>query len=160
MKNLFVVFLILVWANGLSQSSSIHYKSNVRGSLTSGTVHSVKAIESTVVNVWTEAHTQTSTSYRNQTRPVVGVTTDSSVGIGFLAFTKRGITIFPNPTNQSFEVKSELEISKIMVFDLRGKLILEQRSNTSISSLNWAKGTYIISVFSGSNVTNTRLVKL
>jgi len=56
------------------------------------------------------------------------------------------ISVFPNPANQYIQFKSESSIEEVKMFDVTGKLVLEQKgdwiSNLDVSELS--EGTYVI----------------
>ncbi|MGV3695842.1 PQQ-dependent sugar dehydrogenase [Flavobacterium sp.] len=67
-------------------------------------------------------------------------------------FEKNGLSLYPNPANETVFIKNDLnlDLSKVELFDITGKLLLtqltEQAPEHSISIANLAKGMYIIAV--------------
>ncbi len=67
-------------------------------------------------------------------------------------FEKNGFSLYPNPTNDTFFIKSsnDVMVSKIELYDVTGKLLLSKKAETtsenSISVSNFAKGMYLVKV--------------
>jgi hypothetical protein len=68
-------------------------------------------------------------------------------------------TIYPNPVNSYFEVKSQYTIQKIVLSTADGKVISETENSTTVNTESLAKGMYLVSVFSDKDVFNTIIVK-
>lgn len=83
-----------------------------------------------------------------------------------VAFNKEAFSVYPNPTNSTFTIKSSngTEITKIELFDAAGKLVLSKENlHSNLQTLDVAtlsKGVYIVNVFGvdGSNFVS-KLVK-
>jgi hypothetical protein len=69
--------------------------------------------------------------------------------------------VFPNPTSDIWSISNEnLEISSVEVYDLNGKLVFTETSNStiiSINALNLKDGVYVSRLISSSG---TKIVKL
>ena len=58
--------------------------------------------------------------------------------------------IFPNPTKEYLNIKSDIKIDKIFIHDISGKLVFEKNINelnifkTKVNNLN--KGTYLLTI--------------
>lgn len=75
--------------------------------------------------------------------------------------TAMDFSIYPNPTQSEFNVKSTVEIDKIIVSDVLGKEILRvapNALNTTIQLNKHAKGVYLIKLISGENETVKKLI--
>ena len=69
-------------------------------------------------------------------------------------------TIYPNPTSEILNIKSEQKISRIEVYDISGKLLKSvdgKAKNVSVSSLN--KGMYLIKLYTENGVVNSKFIK-
>lgn len=83
------------------------------------------------------------------------------VGIDELA--NAGILVYPNPTNGVFTIYSTSELNgHLMVFDPRGKLILNQAVNKTINSVDlnaFSKGFYYLKLINNTQTINFSIVK-
>ncbi len=74
------------------------------------------------------------------------------------------ISIYPNPTNGVFYIKNRslINIDRIAIFDITGKLVLDQDFSTSsditINLEGYAKGMYFIDLLSDENVITSKLL--
>lgn len=100
-------------------------------------------------------------SYTNGTLTIEGLVTSI-----IEASNPISLSIFPNPAIQELRVKvagvSEDQVSKLVVYDLTGKLVDQQDfngSNTSLVVSNYPVGQYLIRVYSGQIVHNVKLIK-
>ena len=69
-------------------------------------------------------------------------------------------TLYPNPTSEILNIKSEQKISRIEVYDISGKLLKSvdgKDKNVSVSSLN--KGMYLIKLYTENGVVNSKFIK-
>lgn len=76
---------------------------------------------------------------------------------------KLKVRIFPNPARDLFQIQStgEGEAMKIQILDMTGRLIQEQRSNETLSTVdvsNLPNGIYLVKVFVGNASTVEKLV--
>lgn len=85
--------------------------------------------------------------------------------LGNSEFEKNGFSLYPNPANDLFFIKSPADVfaSKIELYDVTGKKILSQKvegtHETGISVSNLAKGTYVVTIeTTAGNRFNTKLV--
>ncbi|WP_310556759.1 T9SS type A sorting domain-containing protein [Flavobacterium sp.] len=75
---------------------------------------------------------------------------------------KTGVTLYPNPTNNSFTIKSDKNIELVKIYDITGKLlktILPQNKITQIDSSDLSKGEYLIEIKSDNIVKTEKLIK-
>jgi Secretion system C-terminal sorting domain/Regulator of chromosome condensation (RCC1) repeat len=73
-----------------------------------------------------------------------------------------GFSIYPNPTSSllNVEMVDGLELSKIQIVDLTGKIVLEQNQNLNILNVeNLANGLYIIQMYSENKSFTGKFVK-
>ncbi|MCL2074170.1 MAG: T9SS type A sorting domain-containing protein, partial [Marinilabiliaceae bacterium] len=72
-------------------------------------------------------------------------------------------TIYPNPTNNNFVIKSDEIIHSVNIYDLQGRLIFELNEINNISidikSSDWTKGVYIVLVKTDSGTFRYKLMK-
>ena len=80
-------------------------------------------------------------------------------------FELNGFSLYPNPTNDTFFIKSKTDVlaTKINLFDTTGKLILSKKleatPENSISVANFAKGMYVVTIeTTNGNRYNTKLI--
>jgi alpha-tubulin suppressor-like RCC1 family protein len=73
-----------------------------------------------------------------------------------------GFSIYPNPTNDkiNIELSDDLEISKIVITDITGKIVLDQNENLkTINVEDLSNGLYIIQLFSDQKIFQGKFVK-
>jgi hypothetical protein len=68
-------------------------------------------------------------------------------------------TLYPNPVNTYFEVKTKYAIQKIVLSTADGKVVSETDNSAVVNTDSLAKGLYQVSVFSDKGVFNTIIVK-
>ena len=69
-------------------------------------------------------------------------------------------SIYPNPSDGMFNISGE-NIESIEVYDITGKLVMQQNinaSNATIDLTNKAKGIYTLKSYNGNNVTVSKLI--
>jgi hypothetical protein len=77
---------------------------------------------------------------------IVGVGKDPN-SVKPMVSSKHSISVFPNPSQEQFNIQAEGQIGSIKVFDMMGRLILSQRIQNAKQILevgNWSKGIYIL----------------
>ena len=71
-----------------------------------------------------------------------------------------GLHLFPNPSKNIVQIKSNTKINKITVFDSLVKVILIQtQNNNEIDVENLSKGIYLIEVFSENEKKYRKFIK-
>lgn len=105
------------------------------------------------VVVWVENHTQgrvmQSKRFKVSDYYVVDVAEENVVN-----------SIYPNPSNGMFSISGE-DIESIEVYDITGKLVMQQNinaSNATIDLTNKAKGVYTLKSYNGNNVSVSKLI--
>jgi len=68
------------------------------------------------------------------------------------------ISIYPNPTSSVFSVNSSLDINKVALYDLTGKLILETKVSKNIDISQIPVGLYMINIKSIKGSTTKKLI--
>jgi len=63
-------------------------------------------------------------------------------------FLKSSITVAPNPFDDRIEIKSEIEIDSLEVYDLLGKKVITQKKSNSLNTSNLQGGIYLLKVIS------------
>jgi len=72
------------------------------------------------------------------------------------------VSVFPNPVTDMLYIQSDMVIDRVEVYDLRGRLMLEQRFDTNQVSLDLSslsEGVYILRIHTGDDVVIQRVVK-
>jgi aminopeptidase N len=85
---------------------------------------------------------------------------DNSLGIWELK--KDSIFIYPNPVTDLLQIRNMEEGSLIKITDMNGKIVFEQKSNSSnlfIETDKWAHGTYVIQVQGNQKQTKGKILK-
>ncbi|MFN7675052.1 GEVED domain-containing protein, partial [Flavobacterium sp.] len=97
--------------------------------------------------------------YRTHVGPDSTFTTNS---LGTIDFNEDLFEVFPNPTNSIINIKTKtgLELDKINIYNIEGKLIYSQVSNlTNVNLQNLSSGTYLIQAFSGDKIVTKKIIK-
>ncbi len=71
-------------------------------------------------------------------------------------------TIFPNPVRDILSISSEMEISSISIYDIRGNRIMVLRCDDSLCTVDVSglvRGTYIVSVFTATGSQAVKFIK-
>jgi hypothetical protein len=69
--------------------------------------------------------------------------------VGIEATSTSNFQVFPNPTSSTIQIKSQLSITELRIYDVAGKLLLNPNSSQVIEELNishLAKGLYVLVV--------------
>lgn len=77
-------------------------------------------------------------------------------------FDRNSVLIYPNPSKDKISVSSDSFITKIELFDLSGKKIIEKKNNSNETSLNISqltKGTYFIQITQGNIKQSKTIIK-
>ena len=75
---------------------------------------------------------------------------------------KTEINIFPNPTSNFINIKSEEVIKSIKIYDIKGSLIKTENNsdkNSKIDVSSFAKGSYVISIETNSGIETKKFIK-
>ena len=73
---------------------------------------------------------------------------------------KSAFTIFPNPTKNLLQIKSNSEIEKIRIIDSLGKILLVQtQNNTEINVEHLSKGIYMLEISTGDGKIFRKFIK-
>ncbi|MEO1032051.1 MAG: T9SS type A sorting domain-containing protein, partial [Bacteroidota bacterium] len=100
--------------------------------------------------------------------PGVQITNDaydcSEAGVdtlGITEITDSSILLYPNPASTSFRIKGLTTASHVRVYDVSGRLIIEeQRSDDNPIDLSaYDDGVYLVKITSGSATVTKRLIK-
>lgn len=83
--------------------------------------------------------------------------------VGVEDYEANRVGVYPNPTTGSVNVASTVEIQKVEVYDLNGRLMESAQVNANTASLNlssYANGIYFVKVFTADqNITVNKIVK-
>ncbi len=78
----------------------------------------------------------------------------------FTSNSSKDFVLYPNPAKNTLSLKSNLEIEKIIISDLTGKVIITQLNNsTKIDVEKLSEGLYIIEVFSAKGKVTKKFIK-
>jgi hypothetical protein len=70
------------------------------------------------------------------------------------------VVLFPNPANTAFTIKSDERIDLVRIFDLSGRLMLEERvagHSITLNAGNLRTGIYVVQVFSNKQIIHHKL---
>ena len=73
-------------------------------------------------------------------------------------FTALGIVIFPNPTKNFITIETRLEI-KVEVYDLMGRLLIEDKNIKRLDLSNLSNGLYNLSIIYENKLYNKQIIK-
>ena len=79
-------------------------------------------------------------------------------GVGISEENTSQFMLYPNPAQNTFEVKSSGKINQIVVTDLSGKFITSVKT-TKIDCSSWSKGTYLVQIVSDNGVSTLKFMK-
>jgi len=69
------------------------------------------------------------------------------------------LSLYPNPTSQSFKIVSSDEIENVQIFDMQSKLVLELNNNpSSIEVDNWNQGVYLVKIKTSNGLQTKKLI--
>ena len=80
------------------------------------------------------------------------------------AFESKSIHIFPNPAGEKLNVSIDdlSGTAQLKVYNVTGKLMMQQQTNKAVSELNISKlqaGIYMMNIVDGNGVRNVKFVK-
>lgn len=87
------------------------------------------------------------------------VTCDTSVGLKEM--NEENIFIYPNPANYYFKISSENAIDRLAIYDLSGKLVLQENMINSTKTINvdhLRRGIYLLRIETQGKVLNEKLI--
>jgi hypothetical protein len=82
--------------------------------------------------------------------------------VGIDEFDRAEFSVFPNPANDAWNIKSEQNIDLIQVFDIQGQLVITLTPNSETASINaigLTKGIYFVKLNSAKGTKSVRLIK-
>lgn len=86
----------------------------------------------------------------------------STVPVGIESFSNTGISVFPNPCYNIFNIKGN-GIQSLSVSDIQGKVIYTIENNNEeliqINSASWEKGVYIVKLIGNNDSKSIRIIK-
>ncbi len=84
-----------------------------------------------------------------------------SENLGISEIEQVSFNIYPNPTGNYINIRSEVKINKLEIFDLMGKKLLEiEKENIDRARLpKINSGVYIVKLFSDEGISNHRIIK-
>ena len=72
------------------------------------------------------------------------------------------ISVYPNPGNNTLNIRTALQNARIEIYDITGKLVYNQEitgNNTRINAEGWPSGAYVWKVYTGVSTGSTTLVE-
>lgn len=97
--------------------------------------------------------------YHNTTYPSKISLPGSNAFLSIDELSNSSFNVSPNPTNDIITISSENNIEEITLFDLTGKLIMNQKSTTQIDLTSLDSGIYIVKVRINGRVFEQRVCK-
>ena len=71
---------------------------------------------------------------------------------------QKNIKIYPNPFTNELHILGD-NIKRIMIHDTFGRLVYDQKNDSTINNINWKKGIYLISVVSDNKSHSYKIIK-
>jgi len=71
---------------------------------------------------------------------------------------QKNIKIFPNPFTNELHILGD-NIKRIMIHDIFGRLVYDQKNDSTINNINWKKGIYLIIVVSDNKSYSYKIIK-
>ena len=93
------------------------------------------------------------------------ITQYNIVGVSEITNNTNGLSVYPNPANQSFNIKLETELNEkttITVYNSIGQLVHTESMINNLKTINcalWSTGLYIVSVKSKSINSSFKIIK-
>jgi hypothetical protein len=82
--------------------------------------------------------------------------------LGTNNFTEAKVSMYPNPTKNSFTIEANGAIEKVAVFNVLGQKVLENNPNSMTTAINlsgFQNGIYIVKSTIGGNIVSSRIIK-
>lgn len=87
---------------------------------------------------------------------------NQATSLGVEEFELTGLKVYPNPSQNEWTVKSNSDITSIMLFDVLGKKVMELNPNSlmgKISASELVKGVYFAKITSNTKISTVKLIK-
>jgi hypothetical protein len=100
--------------------------------------------------------------YAFNTSDYVIIVKDPTAGIATAYETNKELEIYPNPAKDQFSIRNDIQIKKLQIVDMAGKIVAEHTNpDNTIQVSEIAKGSYIVKCYDTNNVCYTnRLMKM
>jgi hypothetical protein len=69
------------------------------------------------------------------------------------------VSIYPNPTSNTISLSTDLNIDKVEVFDVYGKLIISRQNQKTLNLKNITSGIYFMKFYSEGKIGNKKFIK-
>lgn len=97
----------------------------------------------------------------NTTTCTFNLVVDETLGVNDVSL-ESGLSLYPNPTEDQVTVSAIRVFDAVTVYDLRGRLVVQESVNTLSTSLDMSSfeaGIYLVKITSGTSVVTKRLIK-
>lgn len=84
---------------------------------------------------------------------------ESSLSIEDILINQTNIIIYPNPAEEFFNIKNDINVDLVEIFDLSGKLLFSHKNTLKISLKNYLTGVYIIKIYTKNKLYIQKLIK-
>lgn len=100
--------------------------------------------------------------YAFNTSDYVILLKDPTAGVDNIYGANKTLEITPNPVKDQFSIRNDIQIKKLQIIDLSGKIVAEHNNpDNTIYVTGIARGTYIVKCFDNNNLCYTaKLVKM
>ncbi|HEY6914580.1 MAG TPA: T9SS type A sorting domain-containing protein, partial [Paludibacter sp.] len=100
--------------------------------------------------------------YAFNTGDYVIILKDPTAGISTVYETNKNLEIYPNPAKNQFTVRNDIQIRKLQIIDMAGKVVAEHvNPDNTVQVSEIAKGSYIVKCYDNENACyTTRLMKM
>jgi len=82
----------------------------------------------------------------------------NTLGVNEVGINDKNIVIYPNPTSDYINIKTNLLLEKVELFDALGKSMLKTKYVNKIPVNNLSKGIYILKIYSENKSINKKII--
>ncbi|HET7733928.1 MAG TPA: T9SS type A sorting domain-containing protein [Paludibacter sp.] len=100
--------------------------------------------------------------YAFNTGDYVIILKDPTAGTATIYETNKNLEIYPNPAKNQFTIRNDIQIRKLQIIDMAGKVVAEHTNpDNTVQVSEIAKGSYIVKCYDNENACyTTRLMKM
>jgi len=153
MKNIFLLIALVCFFNSKAQTI-------VNSSIDNGGA-SVTATNASIIYTIGEVNVQETTNANIQiSEGFINTSIAEALGLENLNLATIHLEIYPNPTSNILNIKSDLNFETYYLFDSNGKKLKENKLiNKQISIQNLAKGSYFLGLKINGKIATKKIIK-
>ena len=81
-----------------------------------------------------------------------------TLGVNDVEINNKNILVYPNPTSNFINIKTNLLLEKVELYDVLGKRILKTKNTNKIPVNNLSKGIYILKMYTVNKSLSKRII--